>query len=387
VNGTELANDQQALVRIIKSLVADELEKTRKSTALTAELLRAEGDTELGEGGFELDSLELEDCASRVAEFFRTYEAGIEDYLLVDRTLDAWSRVVAAGLSQGSGKLNFLTSGTTGSPKRCTHTLPALARDADMVVGLLGPERVISLVPPHHIYGFIYSVLMPLRHGLDLIDVRTTRAPLSTTLRGGDLLVGTPFHLKNALRTIDSFPERVQVLSSTAPLPTSLGDALLERGAERVTDVLGSSETCAFGVRRHPETSFDLPAWWSFSDDGRRLIGSTGETHPLADVIEVETDAGSRRFRPLGRLDGVVQVGGQNVLIADVAAVIGRVPGVLRSRVGETAAGDGSENRLFAEVHVADDEDADSLKHRLEAACREALPPAGRPTSFRLVSR
>jgi 4-coumarate--CoA ligase len=93
--------------------------------------------------------------------------------------------------------MTFRTSGSTGQPKSCVHALHALWREVQEVAPLLsGCTRLFAAVPSHHIYGFLFTILLPRALGLDsrsVLDLRqSSPARLSRELREGDVVIGHP---------------------------------------------------------------------------------------------------------------------------------------------------------------------------------------------------
>ena len=83
------------------------------------------GATGPGSDGLGADSLGLVSLATALVEALHLHRSGIEDYLLVRRTLGEWIEICAAGLARFDEALTFRTSGSTGKPKACTHALRA----------------------------------------------------------------------------------------------------------------------------------------------------------------------------------------------------------------------------------------------------------------------
>ncbi len=108
--------------------------------------------------------------ATAVAEFFCLYETGVEDRLLIDGSLEAWSQLVGDAIAHTSG-LVFQTSGSTGEPKACHHRwedIEAEARALQLRINeCVVPKRVVAWLPLHHLYGFMLGVAYPALNGLE----------------------------------------------------------------------------------------------------------------------------------------------------------------------------------------------------------------------------
>ena len=107
------------------------------------------------------DSLELMQLATALAQAPHMHEAGIEDYLLMRRGLNDWVEIIANSLDIYSATISFITSGTTGFPKACPHELAVLLQEAAFLAELFpGTKRLYIAVPSHHIYGFLFTILL-----------------------------------------------------------------------------------------------------------------------------------------------------------------------------------------------------------------------------------
>ncbi len=383
-----LAGSHESILRVVRALVAEETATSRGGASLQLESLSWDAEAPLKDSGPALDSLELLDAAARISQFFRMHEVGVEDYLLLDASLANMARVVAKSLEIKAERLTFLTSGSTGAPKKCVQTITHLARDAAFIGATAQPRRIVALTPPHHIYGFIYTVLAPLIVGAPAVDRRGWPAgKLRADLRAGDLVVGTPYLLRNLERAIETAPAGVAALSSTAPLSPDLAETLAAAGFTPIYEVYGSSETGGVGWRRAEEATFSLFPWRRLEADplsGASMLVATDADEPapaaLMDQLEVERESG--RFRVVGRCDNAVQVGGENVFPQRIEAAIETLACVEACHVRATPPEDGARTRLKAFVKPAEGWAAEAVKAEVEAYCRSSLAERSRPSSL-----
>lgn len=274
-----------------------------------------------------VDSLELMALATVLSEALHVHESGVEDYLLARRRLGDWVDLAGIALETFSGRLTFRTSGSSGIPKPCVHDLAALAEEIPVWAALLpGRKRVLTAVPCHHIYGFLFTLLLPQSASVhDIVDLRGS-APgwLATVARPGDLVVGHPEFWASVARTVPRMPADVVGVSSTAPCPDALATALEQNGLAALLQVYGSSETAGVGWRLAPREPFQLLPHWRI--DGDALVRTSSV--PTQDVVlQDKLEAlGDAKFRVLGRKDQAVQVGGVNVHPARVREVLLKHP-------------------------------------------------------------
>lgn len=316
--------DRGALLRFVADLVAGEL------TALRHEQVLPEGwsgplslEQDLG-----VDSLELLQLAGTLAEALQMQRSGIEDYLLARRTLDGWLDIATASLQHWSGELGFRTSGSTGEPKRCSHELVMLEQEAAALAALFPQRRRLLLaVPSHHIYGFLFGVLLPRHLGIKPDQVLSVRARLPSRLARhvlpGDLVIGHPHVWQAALGPDAAFPDDVTGVSSTAPCP----DAVAQRAAGAglaLVQVYGASETGGMGWRASHRDAYRLLPYLERAPDGvdallRRCPGGRTALLRPQDSFEWQSHA---LFTVGPRRDAAVQVGGTNVFPERVRRVL-----------------------------------------------------------------
>lgn len=371
------------LFRVVASLLADEIARLRgKPPAAHATALWTV-DTTL-EDDLGLDSLARLDVAARVNQFFHLHEVGIEDYLLMEPTIGGWVGIVDKSLAHSFERITFQTSGSTGAPKPCTHQLAHLSAEVDALAELFaGVTQVVAFVPSHHIYGFLFTVLLPARLKVPVLDARALSAgALRASAADAALWVATP-HLWTYLATsLPVFPHGVRGVTSTAPMPADLARRLAAQGLVELTEVYGSSETAGIGWRREPGGFFHLFPQWTRAPTGDALLraGDTEPT-PLMDAVEWQ---GARALRPTGRRDGAVQIGGVNVFPERIAATLAEHEGVAACHVRAFAAsGDHARLRLKAFVVPALGYlDTAALEQALTAWAQARLAPLERPVSF-----
>ena len=334
ISGTLLAPwwaDRSALLRFVADLVAGELGALRHDPLLLPATWNASLSLQHDLG---VDSLELLQLAGTLAEALQMQRSGVEDYLLARRTLAGWLDIATAGLQHWDGELTFRTSGTTGEPKRCAHLVAALEQEAASLATLFrGRRRLVLAVPSHHIYGFLFGVLLPRHLGIEASQVVGVRGRLPSRLAGqvqpGDLVVGHPQFWQAALAAGSDgagdavFPADVMGVSSTAPCPDAVAERAQAAGLALV-QVYGASETGGLGWRASHRDPYRLlphleraPA----GDDTLLCRGPAGDTRTLRAQDGLHW-CGLDTFTLGARRDGAVQVGGINVFPERVRQVL-----------------------------------------------------------------
>jgi long-chain acyl-CoA synthetase len=311
---------KHAIERIVLDILGEELSLSRGRSALDLGAAGWTKDIRIDDGGLELDSLERLNASAALNEFFHLHEYGAEDYLLAMKSVGEWCELVEQSLAATGTFLTFRTSGSTGEPKRCTHKIADLRAEVESWLAILGAQdQFVSLVPSHHIYGTIFTALLPDRYDVPCVQRRFSAATALKEIGGGKaVVVGTPTIWAYVSRSLLSFSPGLTGISSTAPLSAQLAQQLKGQRLERAIEVYGSSETAGIGWRDDPWAAYCLLAHWSRANDGSLIAsGDTGTRAELMDLIDWHDD---RHLTISGRRDGAVQIGGYNVFPERVRA-------------------------------------------------------------------
>ncbi|MBC7991784.1 MAG: 4-coumarate--CoA ligase [Rhizobacter sp.] len=375
-----------ALAHFVADLIADQVSHLRPGGSTLPERPWPL-DLALNEEGLGLDSLERLAVASALNEALHLHESGIEDLLLVRQRFGEWLEVAAEGLAVFDARLTFRTSGSNGSGKPCIHTLASLQQEVAHLATLTPTaHRVLSAVPAHHIYGFLFTVLLPARLGCEeVLDVRRqTPQALAQRMRPGDLLISHPAHWVLVARHAGRLPDGVHGVTSTAPCPDSVAHDLEAIGLERLTQVYGSSETAGIGTRSSAAAPYRLMPFWSRdAGDANRLLrtGPQGTVfrHAIQDRLEWST---AGEFSVCGRLDEAVQVGGTNVFPSRIRQVLLGHPQIADAAVRLMAPEEGA--RLKAFIVPAPGADPHALRAELWSWTEARLGAPDRPKAYTL---
>jgi long-chain acyl-CoA synthetase len=391
--------------RLIVSLIAEELGRLRQREIAPNESLSWTEATLLGESSsgisdvssLDLDSLGRIDVAARLNQFFHLHEVGIEDYLLIEKTIGRWNFIVGEAFKHKFDRVTFQTSGSTGIPKTTAHDIANLLTEARELGDILQrPLRIISMVPPHHIYGFIFTVLLPSLMQIEVVDARPlSPGKLRALLIDGDMIVATPHLWRYLATSLTSLPDGVSGTSSTAPMPAFLAEELKAKGLLRLTEIYGSTETAGIAWRDNPQAAFKLFDAWCVSDDresiSRRIEGvklkdgtfgpaAIGLAIPFVDRVEFATE---RSLRPIGRRDGAVQVGGVNVFPERVKQLLSEHDAVSEVAVRSfSVGGDSARQRLKAFVVPKISSDVVALEKALRGHAAERMSPLEQPAAY-----
>ncbi len=223
------------------------------------------------------------------------------------------------------------TSGTTSTPKRISKTAEQMFTEIDALAQTFAwPDATfLSTVPSHHLFGFCFGILLPLRLGGAIADAHVLLPEdVAAALRNYNsrALITTPSHLRN----LDSpaMPRGLEIVSSGARLPGHLQLDLSNRHSWTIHDIFGSTETGAIATRVSPIAN------WEPLVGVRVDADSLGQLHvdspwardtACADRIKLKRDGS---FSILGRADSVVKVAGKRVDLVALEDALLRAPGV-----------------------------------------------------------
>ncbi|MCC5811014.1 MAG: AMP-binding protein [Ectothiorhodospiraceae bacterium] len=372
--------DHHFLLPAICSLIAEELSELRGTGLLELDSARWDGQTVIGGDALPADSIEIVSLATNCAERFGLEEIGAGDHLLRYRRLADWAELAATGMRE-AGAVTFRTSGTTGQPKRVKHRLEDLEQEV-LTLGRLLPDadRIVSLVPSHHIYGFLFTVLLPMHLNVPVSRQGSASGLLPGDLRAGDWLIGFPLRWRQMKRLGRPLPKGVSAVTSTSPCPPELIRDMAALGMDRMLSIYGSTETAGIGFRFGTDASYKLFDYWSRDGNAlRRTRPGIGEAISIEpqDTLEFSDE---RHFRPIGRKDSVVQVAGRNVHPAHVASRLAAHPLVARCSVHLDDSLE--EPRLCASIVLSAGADERNAESSLRAWVRDELVSAERPARW-----
>lgn len=379
---------------LLRDLVIDELSRLRPTQAAWLLAFRTQpSEPKQGKQSgrepvpdFGIDSLERLQICNRIATFFQMREVGLEDNLLATHTLDDWTGIVVESLSRFDRAIGFRTSGSTGEGSTRVHPIDRLAREVSFWAELLArigpnPGPIFSVVPRHHIYGFLFTVLLPTALGVAMVDARGwLPRRLAQTATPGSLIVGYPDFWRLFETEASPLPEPVWGISSTAPCPDSLALALVPARLQRLIQVYGATETGGIGWRDAPGADFALLPIWR--RDGTDLVGQDAGGKPFAVTVPDLLDwRDTQHFRIRGRHDRAVSIGGVNVYPDRVARWLEQQSGVRQARVRPMRPDEGARLKAFI-VPEPPEADPESLRARLTAAIERELQPMERPRAL-----
>jgi acyl-coenzyme A synthetase/AMP-(fatty) acid ligase len=237
------------------------------------------------------------------------------------------------------------TGGSTGKRQVWWKSAANLLGEAEMLRHRFGVSKgdvILATVLPNHIYGFLFSVLLPLVSGARVLrnaPFYPEQVVSALEESGATVLVSVPAHYR-ALRDAGGLGRSLRLaFSSAAPLDAEDARSFYATTGVAVTEVYGSTETGGIAVRRQAAgeeawTPFD-PVSWRIQDDVL-CVDSPFLSRELERLKEGGFMTGDRaalapdgqHFLLLGRCDGVVKVAGIRVDLRHVEERLRALPGV-----------------------------------------------------------
>jgi len=216
------------------------------------------------------------------------------------------------------------TSGSTGNPKAVKQRLTELENDNRFILSMWGEEflkrKVCSTVNQHHIYGLLFSILLPFTAAVPFKRERITIPEELEKLGDSEyMLITVPAFLKRAACMV-SDTEKNNYLKLKSPFVFTSGGVLDPNTAKKTSEVLGvwpleiygSTETSGIAWKQ----SGNGPEWKPFDNaqislnkDSCLIIRSPYIKDPngfeTADLAQIYPDG---RFILKGRIDSVVKI-------------------------------------------------------------------------------
>ena len=299
------------------------------------------------------------------------------------------------------------TSGSSGSPRGVMLTrgnVAAASAASQRHLGTSSSDVWLLALPLHHIAGL--AILWRAAHDGALVEIHEGFVVDRFARSLGDGATWTslvPTMLRRLLNHGGRWPDVHGALVGGARVEPSLIEAAHEAGLAALP-TYGMTETTAQVATVRPmeiaaasgSVGFPLPGVTVTIDaapgrsgpirvDGPTVspgyVGEPPRAGPL-DTNDIGYFDESGRLVVVGRADGVIITGGENVHPGRVEDVINSVSGVAACAVVGLPDADWGE-RVVAAVIVT--EDADSILDRLAAECRSRLPAHSRPKQFSLV--
>lgn len=240
--------------------------------------------------------------------------------------------------------LRLFTGGSTGAPRSWSKTADNLFSEAFYQAEkyqITDKDLIVATVSPYHIYGLLFSVLIPLLSSATVMaGTPSFPSEISEAVQdyGATIFVSVPVHYRILKgRKVSNSSLRL-AFSSAGMLAQTDNEEFCRQNDTPVIEVYGSTETggIASRVRRNGEAAF-------FPFDSVRWQVRQGILYVLSDYIAPDTArdengffAANDRVEPTddggfflkGRSDSVTKIGGKRVDLEEVRETIKKQAGV-----------------------------------------------------------
>jgi len=298
----------------------------------------------------------------------------------------------------GEELLRLYTGGSTGTPQLWSKSGINIFAEALFLAHhfeVSNRDRIVATISPFHIYGLLYSVVLPL-------------------VSGATVLAGTPSFPEEILRTVSdqeatvlvSVPAHYRALRGRANLGTSLRLAFSSAGmldaedntefcrhnGAGIVEIYGSTETGGLALRNRSQGEAGFTPYptidWRINDQRLHIRSpylSPGLQRDAEDFfitgdrVEPCAPAG---FQLRGRADSITKVAGKRVDLEELRALIKQQPGVADCLVLALAETGGREHRIVA---LVEGQAADPEAIRKALAAR--FEPYALPRAIKTIDR
>ena len=255
-------------------------------------------------------------------------------------------------------------------------------------------DIVLGTVPPYHIYGFLYSVLVPFVSFSSVVEnicvfpqeIRDAMEKFSPTI-----FVSVPIHYRIFNKSKIKSDCLKMAFSSASPLDESLDFSFYENTGAKITEVYGSTETgiVAKRCRKKGEKAMKTveAVQYKISDD--RLMVKSGFISPdmkkdksgyylMEDRVK---PCGKDGFSILGRAGSIVKIGGKRIDLDYVKTKIKGLEYVEDAVVMAEPRKDARENDIYAVIQANKD------KRHIKKDMEQILEPVMLPKKIKIIRK
>jgi acyl-coenzyme A synthetase/AMP-(fatty) acid ligase len=262
--------------------------------------------------------------------------------------------------------LMLFTGGSTGRARMWSKTprnVFAEARYLAEAFAFVAQDVFLSTVPPQHIYGLLFSVLLPLITGAQVLpgvyvfprEIWAAAVKYSVTV-----LISVPVHYR--VLTVNGLEKNFLrfAFSSAGMLDEHDAVSFHQKTGLGIHEIYGSTETGGIAVRCRADGQkswkpFDNVAWKI--TEGRLSV----QSEFISSELERDRDGffttgdrvsanGHEQFILVGRVDGIVKIGGKRVDLKEVESKLKQIPGVSDAAVMSFPSPHGRQNDIAALV-------------------------------------
>ncbi len=279
-----------------------------------------------------ISDLSIKETAVPSADITELLEKADMEYRALSQTdRDAFNSQCFSSLDESS-PIVFYTSGTTGKSKRVNKSLKSMQIDiacsfelSDSLESIEG-LRLISTVPPYHMYGLTYRIFMPILRHLSMTTYMVRYPEELSNYSMPLVLVSSPAFIKR-LDTKIKAPDIRLCISAGSPLPDEAALSFYNWCQCAVTEIYGSTESNSMA---HRDNRGDKPLFSPFSvvrfvkiENGYKLDSPMSDGYSrIDDNLEFE----GPHFRITGRKDKIVKIEENRVSLTQIENLLKKNP-------------------------------------------------------------
>jgi len=280
--------------------------------------------------------------------------------------------------------LHLFTGGSTGAPHLWSKTPRNLLGEVDYIVKryeISSSDRILASVPALHIYGLLYSLLVPLAASARVAaetpsfpeEIKQQMATTSPTI-----FVSVPVHYRALRKNPPDKGAMRLAFSSAGPLAEADGTAFSQATGVDLLEIYGSTETGGIATRCRSKGEVGFTPYrciqWRVAGDrldvrsaflSQELPVRSSGWFTVADRVKAHGNDG---FLVTGRADHIIKVGGNRVDLEKVRQAILAVNDVDDALVLANPVETGRDQEVIALVvgRTSDDDVRASLENLLE---------------------
>ena len=306
---------------------------------------------------------------SAITDGARELPTGVQELCPPDVQVGQWAAqslaipVKADGQAGSSMLLHIFTGGSTGTPQLWAKTKENIFAEGFFLASryqVTQRDTLLATIPPYHIYGLLFSVILPLVSSATVVD-DTPSFPIAIAgaikEHQATLLASVPAHYR-VLRDVVLPASLRLAFSSAGMLDEADNQNFICSNKKGLVEVYGSTETGGIATRNRllgeeHFTAFPTLDWHII--DSRLAVRSPYISPDLPVDASGFFVAGDRaqaidkhRFILYGRADTVTKVGGKRVDLEEICLLIKDISGVHDCVVIALPDAGGRENQIGA---------------------------------------
>lgn len=330
-----------------------------------------------------------------ISDMARDFPEGVQ--VICPQRRGSASSLAANRVSPRAVLLKIFTGGSTGTPQVWTKTGENIFSEGFFLASRFAvteQDCIMATIPPYHIYGLLFSVILPLVASASVVD-ETPSYPGEITFvsekQQVTIMASVPAHYRVLRDTQKSISLRL-AFSSAGMLDAADNETFCRKNKTGVVEVYGSTETGGIALRKRSDgeeffTPFPTIDWKIVN--GCLAVRSPYISPDLPVDAEGFFTAGDRvaargddQFSLQGRADTVTKVGGKRVDLEEIRLLIKNEPGVSDCAVVAIPEPGGREHRIGALI-----EGCKADTNKIKKILADSLEPYALPRHMKTVDR